>query len=150
MVYIACIVLAMLLAVAALQIGRIVAAYRVATGTPWQRFLAAFSHSQTVLLARLGAFASAILVFGIDFLPDMDPTNPIGEKISALIPPQYAPYYFLVFSLLVEVVRKRPGSLDPITPPPLPVVIPPAPPVDVIDIPPATPPAAPLVALPGA
>lgn len=131
MVYLACAMLAVLLALSAIQVQRIITGYRAATGTPWQRFLSAFSHSQTVLLARFGTFASALLVFGINFLPYMDPADPFGQQLQKLIPPQYAPVYMLLFSLAVEYVRKRPGSTDPIVPPQV-VMVPPPPAVETV------------------
>jgi hypothetical protein len=125
-------VLAVLLALFILQLLHIISAYKVATGTPWQRFLAAFSHSETVLLARVGAFVSAAIAVGIDMLPTLDPDSSVGQKIAAIIPPQYAPVYMMIFALLIEMVRRRRSSIDPITPPRMQVIVPPAPPVEVV------------------
>ena len=124
MVYIASLVLAVLLALLAIQLMHIVQAYQRSTGTPWQRFLAAFGDSQTILLARVAQFAAGFSVLFVNFLPDLDPSNPIGQYFRSLLPPQYSTYYALAFALLVELVRRAPGSVDPVGVPPQALTIP--------------------------
>lgn len=124
MVYVASLVLAVLLALLAIQVLHICIAYQSATGTPWQRFLSAFGHSQTVLLARVATFLAGASVWAVNFLPDLDPSNPIGQYVRSLLPPQYSTYYALGFAVLVELVRRAPGSLDPVTVPPQAINIP--------------------------
>jgi hypothetical protein len=128
MVYaLAAIAVTLLCALLVIQAYRIVVGYRKATGTPWQRFLAAFSHSHTIFVARLGAFVAAGLAFLQSWLPTLDPATPVGAAVTSILKPEYTPYYLLGFSLLVEYMRRRAGSVDPILPPPQAVVIPPSP-----------------------
>lgn len=111
----------------AVQVYRIIVGYRRATGTRWQRFLAAFSHSHTIFVARLGSFVAAGLAALQSWLPTLDPTTPIGAAMSAILAPAYTPYYLFAFAVLVEVMRRQQSSVDPILPPPQSVTIPPAP-----------------------
>lgn len=138
MVYLAALALAVLMALFILQLHRIIVAYRASTGTPWQKFLAAFSHSQTILLARVASFIAASVAWAVNLLPTLDPTSTIGSKIIELLPAQHATLYGLGFAVTVEVVRRLPGSVDPIAAPAHDVTVPPAPAVEVI---PALPPA---------
>lgn len=103
--------------VAAYQVYTVIKGYRAATGTPWQRFLAAFSDSLTILWARLVAFASALFAFGVNFLPTLDPTTTVGQALQGVLKPEYTPYYMLVMAVLFELFRRRRGSADRITPP---------------------------------
>lgn len=128
----ATIALAVMLALFALQLHTIIANYKIETGTPWQRFLAAFSHSETILVARVGAFLAAAYAWITSMLPTFDPSSEVGSKLVALIPPQHVPYYMFGFALLIEWVRRRASSIDRITPPPAAVVIQAAPAVPVI------------------
>lgn len=114
---IALLVAVFLLGLFAVQLWRIVQGYRKATGTPWQRFLAAFSDSATILWARILAFGSGAISFGISFLPALDPTSSIGTALQTVLQPKYVPWYTLAIAVIFEIVRRRPGSIDPITPP---------------------------------
>lgn len=125
--FLAAVAAVVLVALITMQIYRVVIGYRKATGTPWQRFLAAFSYSHTILLSRLVAFGAAILAFIQSALPLLDPGTQAGLAVAAIFPPQYAPVYIAVLMLIVEWVRKRGSSVDPILPPPQAVVIPPSP-----------------------
>lgn len=119
MLYVSAIVIAIILVVfGAWQIRQLIVGYRAATGTPWQRFLAVFSHSATILTARIGAAVTAVVGFIVSFLPAIDPASSLGTSLAGLLKPAYVPWYGLAFALLVEVVRRRPGSVDPILPPP--------------------------------
>ncbi len=111
----------------AVQAYRVVKGYALSTGTPWQKFLATFSHSETILLSRIVSFGAATLAFLQSWLPTLDPSSQMGDAIKAVLQPQYTPWYILCFSLLVEWLRRRPGSISPALPPPQAVVVPPAP-----------------------
>ena len=123
----AAIAAAVLFALLAIQVYRVVVGYRAATGTRWQKFLAAFSHSHTVFVARLGTIGAAMVAFTQTLLPLLDPGTQVGAAVQQLLDPKYVPFYFLGFSLLVEYMRKRQSSIDPILPPPQAVIIPPSP-----------------------
>lgn len=101
---------------AAGQIASIVTAFNASTGTVWQRSLAAFDHSATILIARLMAFVGAFLAVGIDWLPVLDPNTQLGSLLVGFLNPKYVPYYTLVVALLTEVARRRASSVAPIVP----------------------------------
>lgn len=118
--YVIAVILGLLLiALAVLQLIHIYRAYQGSTGTTKQKFLAAFKHSATILLARATAFGAAAVAWLVNFFPSLDPTSGLGQAIAAVLKPAYTPFYALGFALLFEVVRRRPGSVDPITPPAL-------------------------------
>lgn len=112
---------------AVIQCYRLVVGFRKSTGTTWQRILAAFSYSHTILFARLAQFMAASSVWLVNFLPALDPTSPLGAATTALLQPQYAVWYAFAFALFVELVRRAPSAKSPITPPPQAVTIPAAP-----------------------
>lgn len=118
-VYIAAAVVFGLLLLAAItwEVVRVVRAYRGSTGTLGQKFMAGFSHSATILLARLGAISAAIFAWFIDMLPQLDPSTQVGAALAAVLKPEYVPFYALAFALAIETARRSKGSVDPITPP---------------------------------
>lgn len=119
-----------LVAAMVIQTYRVIIGYTLSTGTPWQRFLAAFSHSHTILLARAGTFLAALAAAFESWLPTLDPSSQIGTAVTSLLNPKFTPWYFLAFSVAVEYMRRRRASIDPILPPPQAVVIPPTPVLD--------------------
>lgn len=109
-----------LLILLAWQIHHVVVVYRRSIGTPWQKFLAAFSDSLTIVWARLVAFGGAVLTFASTALPTLDPGSTTGATIAALFNADTLKYWLAgltVIGLMFEVVRRRSGSIDPITPP---------------------------------
>lgn len=121
MLYVIAIIVGLLLSALLLwQIHHIVRVYRQSIGTPWQKFLAAFSDSATILWARLVAFFGAGMTFMSTLLPDIDPSSTVGQYVVALFTPETAKYWLAgigVLGLIFEYVRRRHGSVDPILPP---------------------------------
>lgn len=101
----------------AVQVHRVYVGYQKATGTKWQRFLSAFSDSLTILWARLLTIVGAVSAFVVNFLPALDPSTTLGQSVQAVLKPEYVPFYALGIGILFEVMRRRPGSVDPILPP---------------------------------
>ena len=102
------------------QAHRIYLGYQKAQGTKWQRFLAAFSDSLTIVWARFVQFIGAIGAFVAWALPQLDPSTTLGATIQQLFTPDKAKYWLvgiMGLGALFEFVRRRPGSIDPITPP---------------------------------
>lgn len=109
-----------LLALLGWQFHHIIVVYRRSIGTPWQKFLAAFSDSLTIVWARVVAFGGAILTFATTALPMLDPNSPTGASIAALFNADTLKYWLAgltALGVLFEVVRRRAGSVDPVLPP---------------------------------
>ena len=126
MLYVFAIVIGLfLLLLIAWQVHQLITGYAAATGTPWQRFLAVFSHSATILTARITTAFGAITAFVAGLLPSIDPSTSLGQSVVALFNPDTAKYWLAgigVLGLIFETVRRRAGSVDPILPPPQAVV----------------------------
>lgn len=119
-VIIAAVVAMVLLVIVAREATKIVERYAKATGTPWQRFLAAYHDSVTVFLARLTAIVGALASFSSSLLPYLDPGTTFGGAMRDLFTPDTAKFWLAGIAglgVVFEIARRRPGSVDPILPP---------------------------------
>src|SRR5262249_52862972 len=95
-----------LFAVVAVIAYSVVAQYRAATGTTWQRLAAAFKGSATILWARVVAFAGAgagVLGGTADWLG----APGVKDAIQEFLKPEYVPFYILLIALVTELARRR-------------------------------------------
>ena len=104
------------------QVQHIIVVYNRSVGTSRQKFMAAFSDSITILWGRFLAFSGAVLTFLTTALPLLDPGSSTGATVASLFTPETLKYWLAgltLIGLLVEVFRRAPASVDPITPPPI-------------------------------
>jgi hypothetical protein len=95
-----------LFAAAAVIAYSVIAQYRAATGTTWQRLAVAFKGSATILWARVVAFAGAgagVLGGTADWLGAPD----IKDAIQGFLNPEYVPFYILLIAVVTELARRR-------------------------------------------
>ena len=74
----------------------------------WDRMKAAFSHSLTILWARVVALAGLLLASGQALIVDPN----VNDAIRALLKPQYIPYYVIGIGLITELCRRRTAPKD--------------------------------------
>ena len=93
---------------------RLVAAYRAATGTPWQRLLLVFRNSETVLWARAQVLVGALMALAegaTSFVQD----PAISGAVQQIVKPEYLPFYVIAIGLVTELVRRHRTTPDPVT-----------------------------------
>jgi hypothetical protein len=95
-----------LLATVAVIAYSVIAQYRAATGTNWQRLSAAFKGSATILWARVVALAGAGAGV-IGGTADWFGAPGIKDAIQGFLKPEYVPFYILLIAVVTELARRR-------------------------------------------
>ena len=101
--------------------------YKVATGTPWQRWMAVFRYSGTILWARLVAFFGALTGLAMSF-GDWLGVPSIQSALHDAIPPAAAPWYMVAIAVITEWLRRTPvpANVPPVNVPLAPIPNPPS------------------------
>lgn len=80
--------------------------YRAATGTTWQRLLAAARQSATVLWSKFVMLVS-LLIAGLDQIADWLGQPELADKIQAVLNPKLVPFYLIGIAVITIWARKR-------------------------------------------
>ena len=132
------IVVAVLVIVIGIVAYRIYTKAKVASGTPWQRFMAVFKYSGTILWSRIVTFFGVLAGLAANAADWFGGSPQIQAAVHDVFDPKYVPWYLVGVALVTEYLRRRPV---PANTPPVNVPLPP------IANPPSSP-AAPTVVTP--
>lgn len=77
-----------------------------ASGTTWERLLSASRDSVTILVSKVAALSSGLLVVA-DQSADLLDLAPVKDFIAGLMKPQWVALFGAVFALLVYFARRR-------------------------------------------
>jgi hypothetical protein len=80
--------------------------YCAATGTVWQRLLAAGKSSATILWQRF-VIAVAALSNGLVWLADVANAPAVSDAIKAALQPQYVAAFVVAVAIITELARRR-------------------------------------------
>ena len=69
----------------------------------WDKTMAWFKHSMTILWARIVALAGALMAAGMNLLDDQS----VRDAVQAALQPRYIPYYVIAIGLITELARRR-------------------------------------------
>lgn len=81
-------------------------AYLSATGTTWQRILAAAQGSATIAWARFSAFVG-MAATALASLADWLNAPGVSDGIKEVLQPQYVALFIIVSGILTELARRR-------------------------------------------